>query len=119
MVVELPLPGGSAPTVCPVCQGQFAGPANKLFCSKLCRDTDYRRRKQSKSRPINIQPERPRSVTVYQCDRCKHRSLGSQRCQQCRTVMRKVGLGGPCPHCDRPVTVVDLLEKGVMSGGIK
>lgn len=118
MVPEIPL-HGRAPATCPVCQGQFAGPGNKLFCSKLCRDTDYRRRKQSKSRPINIQLARPRRVTVYQCDGCKQRSLDTQRCQGCGTCMRKVGLGGLCPHCDQPVTVVDVLDKGVMSGGIK
>jgi hypothetical protein len=33
--------------------------------------------------------------------------------------MRKVGLGGLCPHCEEPVTVFDLLNEEVMSTGIK
>ena len=28
--------------------------------------------------------------------------------------MRKLGLGGPCPHCDEPVAVVELLDQEVV-----
>jgi hypothetical protein len=27
--------------------------------------------------------------------------------------MRKIGLGGPCPHCDEPVAVTELLDQEV------
>jgi len=119
MSPETPLRGGSAAAVCPVCQGTFAPSGAKLFCGKLCRDTAYRRRKQSAPRPIKVLPIRPRrAVTVYECDGCGERSLGSQRCEQCRNFMRKLGLGGLCPHCNEPVTVFDLLNEEVISTGI-
>lgn len=70
-------------------------------------------------RSSSLQPDPRRAVTVYECDGCGERSLGSQRCDECRIFMRKLGLGGLCPHCDRPVTVIDLLDKEVVSGGIK
>lgn len=120
MLPESPLRGGNAAATCPVCQGTFARSGTKLFCGKLCKDTAYRRRKQSMTRPVKVPAAMPRrAVTVYECDGCGERSLGSQRCQECRTFMRKLGLGGLCPHCDEPVTVIDLLDKEVMSGGIK
>lgn len=110
--------GVSAAATCPVCQGTFVASKNKMFCGKLCKDTAYRRRKQSVFRPVPSARPR-RAVTVYECDGCGERSLGSQRCEECRTFMRKLGLGGLCPHCDEPVTVIDLLNKEVVSGGIK
>ncbi|MGQ0680036.1 MAG: hypothetical protein ACT4OM_10365 [Actinomycetota bacterium] len=117
---ESPSRGGSAAATCPVCKGTFAASGSKLFCGKLCKDTAYRRRKQSKSGPINVPPARPRrAITVYECDECGERSLGSQRCDQCRTFMRKLGLGGLCPHCEEPVTVFDLLESEVVAVGIR
>ena len=30
------------------------------------------------------------------------------------TFMRKIGLGGPCPHCDTPVSVTELLDQEVV-----
>ena len=29
--------------------------------------------------------------------------------------MRKLGLGGPCPHCDEPVAVTELLDQEVVT----
>lgn len=116
---ETPSRGGSAAATCPVCQCSFVPSANKLFCGKLCKDTAYRRRKQSARKPIKVPSARPRrAVTVYECDGCGERSLGSQRCEECRTFMRKLGLGGLCPHCEEPVTLSDLLDKEVVSRGI-
>ena len=34
--------------------------------------------------------------------------------EECGTFMRKLGLGGPCPHCDEPVAVTELLDQEVM-----
>lgn len=119
MITETPLRGGSA-ALCPVCQSRFAPSGRRRYCSKLCRDTAYRRRKQHASRPVNVPAARPRrSLTVYQCDGCGERSLGAQRCEQCRTFMRKLGLGGLCPHCEEPITVTDLLQEEVVSTAIK
>jgi hypothetical protein len=50
-----------------------------------------------------------RTITVYECDGCGTRTLGEQYCAQCRTFMRRVGVGGYCPSCDEPVAVSDLL----------
>jgi hypothetical protein len=52
------------------------------------------------------------SVTVYECDGCGARAVGGQRCAECGRFMRRVGLGGACPHCDEPVAVVELLGAG-------
>jgi len=34
-----------------------------------------------------------------------------RRAEQCGTFARRVGIGGPCPHCDQPVAVNDLLDQ--------
>jgi DNA polymerase II large subunit len=47
-------------------------------------------------------------MTVYECD-CGARAVGRQRCTECGTFMRRVGIGGACPHCDEPVAVVELV----------
>ena len=54
-----------------------------------------------------------REITVYECDTCGERSLGEQRCPQCHTFMRRVGIGGHCPSCEEPIAVIDLLEEEV------
>jgi predicted RNA-binding Zn-ribbon protein involved in translation (DUF1610 family) len=117
---ETALPAASTALPCPVCQSWFIVRGKQLYCGKLCRDTAYRRRKQSASRPIQQPTMRlQRAVTVYECEACGERSLGSGRCEQCRTFMRKLGLGGICPHCDEPVTVTDVLKEEVVSTGIR
>jgi hypothetical protein len=30
---------------------------------------------------------------------CDARLLGVQRCEDCNTWARRIGPGGPCPHC--------------------
>ena len=62
----------------------------------------------------NSPPARPRRpITVDECDSCGTRAVGQQRCNECGTFMRKIGLGGPCPHCDEPVAVTELLDQEV------
>lgn len=120
MVPETPLGDGAAAAPCPVCQRLFDPSGGRLYCSKLCRDTAYRRRKQGRSRPVSVPETRlRRSVTVYECDGCGERSLGAQRCDECRTFMRKRGIWGLCPHCDEPITITDLLKGGGGVYGIK
>src|SRR5664280_2258202 len=46
---------------------------------------------------------------------CGERQLGEQRCETCRTFTRRIGVGGPCPHCDEPVAVTDLLAQAVIT----
>ncbi|MGQ0680338.1 MAG: hypothetical protein ACT4OM_11915 [Actinomycetota bacterium] len=105
---------------CPVCQGRFVVHGKQLYCGKPCRDTAYRRRKHSAIRRIPQPPTRPRrGLSVYECEGCGKRSLGYERCEQCRKFLRKLGLGGSCPYCDEPVTVTDLLKEEVAPRGIR
>jgi hypothetical protein len=50
-----------------------------------------------------------RASTIYECPACDARYLGEQRCAECGTFCRKIGPGGPCPHCDEPILLQDLL----------
>ncbi len=61
--------------------------------------------------PVPTLPARPpRTAIVYECPNCEARLLGEQRCPDCQVFCRRVGPGGPCPHCDEPVAVADLLD---------
>lgn len=110
-----PLRDDSATVICPVCQQPFARQGKRRWCSDACRSTAWRRRRQARSPILVVPPARPRRpVTVYECDSCGARAVGQQRCEECGTFMRKLGLGGPCPHCDEPVAVTELLDQEVM-----
>ena len=43
---------------------------------------------------------------MWVCGVC-HESR-EQRCEDCGTFMRRVGIGGHCPACDEPVTIDEL-----------
>lgn len=34
----------------------------------------------------------------------------AQRCEECNLFARRIGTGGPYPHCDEPVAIVKLIE---------
>lgn len=51
----------------------------------------------------------PKDTIVYQCPECESRYLGEQRGDDCGIFCRRLGPGGPCPSCDEPVAVVDIL----------
>ena len=96
--------------VCPAC-GQPVIPAGRRrWCSDACRQAAWRRRHPS---PAGSGPAAPphasRDATIYQCPGCDQRYLGQQRCDDCGTFCRRVGPGGPCPHCDEPVAINDLI----------
>lgn len=57
-----------------------------------------------------VEPVAARADTVYQCPACDARYLGEQRCDECNTWCRRLGPGGPCPCCDEPVAITDLLN---------
>jgi len=94
---------------CPVCHHAFRPTGRQKFCSDACRAAAYRRRRDALQPPVvpRAQPRRP--ITVYECDTCGSRAVGEQRCADCATFMRKVGIGGNCPCCDEPVAVTELL----------
>lgn len=100
----------AATMACPVCQGPFAPIGRRRFCSDACRAAAWRRR-HALVRPVVVVPAGTRRVpmTVYACDGCGARALGQQRCADCSTFMRRVGIGGACPGCDEPIAVAELV----------
>ena len=99
---------------CPVCQHTFNPSGRRRFCSDACRAAAYRRRRDAAQPSIVVPRANPRRpITVYECDTCGARALGEQRCDECSTFMRRVGIGGHCPSCDEPVAVAELLEPEV------
>jgi hypothetical protein len=97
-------------TTCPACGRSFVPVGRQAYCSGACRAAAYRRRRDADQPPVVVpkaQPRRP--ITVYECHTCGARTLGDQRCGECRTFMRRVGIGGCCPSCDEPIAVTELL----------
>jgi hypothetical protein len=97
---------------CPVCGQPFTPAGRRRWCSDACRQAAWRRSNPTLGpSPAGFPaPPRPaRDATIYQCPQCDERYLGQQRCQDCGTFCRSVGPGGPCPHCDEPVAVKDLI----------
>ena len=100
---------------CPVCRATIAS-ARARYCSDACKQRAYRQR-QTGDLPVDLDALtadlRSRRTlvarTVYECPTCETRLLGEQRCPDCHVFCRRLGLGGPCPHCDDPVTLADLL----------
>ena len=106
---------GPLTMTCPVCQKGFTPKGKRQWCSPACKTEAWRRRHQADRPAVVVPPARPRRpITVYECDGCGARTVGHQRCEDCGTFMRKIGLGGPCPHCDEPVSVTELLDQEVL-----
>lgn len=93
----------AATTTCPICGAAFAPQGRQRFCSTLCRQIAWRRR-----RSAPVEPVVARSDTIYECPSCNARYLGQQRCDDCNTWCRRLGPGAPCPCCDEPIAVTDL-----------
>ena len=94
---------------CPASESRRDG-----YCSDACKAAAYRRRHHATVAPVTLPPRRPRKpVTVYECDDCGTRAVGQQRCDQCATFMRRIGIGGHCPHCNEPVAISDLPDEEV------
>jgi DNA polymerase II large subunit len=47
---------------------------------------------------------------VYECPTCETRALAEQRCAECNTFTRRIGLGGNCQECDAVILLTDLLD---------
>ena len=100
---------------CPACGSPFTPSGRQRSCSDACRAVAHRRRR-SASRPVVTIPAAASRtpMTIYECDGCGSRAVGGQRCADCSTFMRRVGIGGACPCCDEAITVAELtgLEVG-------
>lgn len=109
MPPEAPLRNDSETTACALCGTTFQPVGRQRFCTPAHRQTAWRRR-----HPIAIPTmplHTPRQTTVYQCPACDTRYLGEQYCHECARFCRRLGVGGPCPACDEPVALVDLLPE--------
>ena len=97
---------------CPVCATPFLPVGKRRYCSDACRVAAHRRRHRVdpvvEALPAPSVPRRP--VTVYECDGCGARELGNQRCDECGTFMRRIGVGGLSPCCGEPNSVDELLN---------
>jgi hypothetical protein len=99
-------------TPCPACHQSFTPTGRQFYCSTACRKTAFRRRQQQAGPVVTVPTARPRrEITVYECPDCGQRLLGDQRCGDCHTFARRVGIGGACPHCAEPVAVTDLVDR--------
>ena len=82
--------------------------ADALHCSARCRQRAYRARAAHEG--VEVTTRAPRAQTIYECPSCSQRRLGEQRCEDCGIFCRRIGPGGPCPHCDGPVAISDLVD---------
>jgi hypothetical protein len=99
---------------CPVCASPFTPSGRRRCCSDACRAAAYRRRRTA-ARPLVVVPAGASRVplTVYECDGCGSRAVGVQRCAECSSFMRRIGIGGACPSCDEAITVAELTGQEV------
>lgn len=90
---------------CGVCGGPLPAGRARRWCSDACRQAAFRIRRAA---PAPAQPAK--ADMVYVCPDCEVRYLGSQRCEDCNRWCRRLGPGGPCPHCDELVVLDDFLR---------
>ena len=107
--------GNDAITTCGQCGTSFAPLGRQTWCSPACRVAAWRRRHTPVAPvPLPLPPKaHRREVTVYACDGCGERALGSQRCESCNRWMRAVGIGGSCPECCAPLAITELVAQDV------
>ncbi len=96
---------------CPVCDHRFIPTGRQTYCSTACRKTAFRRRQHTDPAVTVPTAGSRREITIYECPDCGGRLLGQQRCPDCHTFARRIGVGGECPHCQEPVAVIDLLAQ--------
>ena len=102
-----PVRDDHATIACAVCRRSFVPECRQRFCSTTCRQTAWRRLHAAPVAPVVVVAK---ASTVYECDTCANRYLGTQRCEDCNTFARKVGPGGCCPYCDEPVALADIVD---------
>jgi hypothetical protein len=92
-------------TICEGCGATFNPSGRRRFCSDACRQAAWRYRNTIAVAPTKL----ARHTIVYACPDCQARYIGTQRCPDCNTFCTRLGIGAPCPHCDEPVAISDLL----------
>lgn len=97
-----------APGRCPVCATTFTPVGRQAYCTTTCRKTAFRRRHSTLTAPAVPAGTVRRDVSAYECDSCGSRQHGQQRCPDCNTFGRSLGLAGTCPHCDGTIAATDL-----------
>ena len=106
-MADSPLRNDGLTMACAVCGQTFLPVGRQRHCSAACRQAAWRRRQATVL--TSVPPARSRvPLTVYECPACEVRFVGQQRCPDCHLFARRLGFGGCCPHCDEPVTLVDL-----------
>jgi hypothetical protein len=100
-----PVRDDAATITCAICGTVFVPQGRQRFCTTLCRQAAWRRR-----RAAPVEPVVAKAGTVYECGSCGRRFLGAQRCEDCNTWCRRLGPGGCCPSCDEPVALSDLMQ---------
>jgi len=111
---QTPLRNDSPPAdqqrACGACGCGFPARGRKAYCSDACRQRGFRlRRRPADELPLGFARRLPKTAIVYQCPECDARLLGQQRCEECGVFGRRLGPGGPCPHCNEVVAISDLL----------
>ena len=98
--------------MCAACGRHFPAQGRKAYCSDACRQRAFRLRRQPADEvQLGFARRLPKTAIVYQCPECEVRMLGQQRCEECGVFGRRLGPGGPCPHCDEVVAIADLLTE--------
>jgi len=102
---------GVAMRACAACGDPFIVSGRRRHCSDACRAVAYRRRRDAGRQPVELPKAKSRRpITVYECEGCGVRQIGSQSCEECHRFMRRAGAGGACPSCEEVVTVQELLD---------
>jgi len=104
---------------CPACGLTFTrddrSGRQRIWCSAACRQRGYRLRNRPPADSVVVLPKALlKAEVVYECPECEARYLATQRCDECNVFCRRVGPGGPCPHCDDPVAVTDLIPGAII-----
>lgn len=105
-------------TPCPVCGDTFTPIGRRRYCSDACRQKAVRTRHQpaavTRADPGAVTGRSRLDGTIYECGDCGQRYSAQQWCQDCNRPCTRIGPGGPCPHCDEPVTLDELLPRPPM-----
>lgn len=96
------------PRVCQTCGREYQGHRPSSYCSATCRQRAFRARR---SQPVPVASLRRHIVldVLYECSECGERYLNGRRCENCNRFCARVGAVLPCPHCEEPILLADML----------